>query len=112
MATQLKLLSTTTASRHGGGKEKGRRKTRRPLTPKLALHVTFRSSQARGKLTLLHPERAQRIQTKLQAIARRFHVRVYQYANSGNHSPTSSVAKPVKAFRIFSELPAPQSPAS
>ncbi len=84
-AQQLNLLKTTTESRHGGGREKGRRKTRRPLTPKLALHVTFRAESARDKLSLLHPQHAKHVETRLKAIARKFHVRVYQYANSGNH---------------------------
>jgi hypothetical protein len=36
-------------------------------------------------LSMLRPERAKHIQRQLQSIAKRFHVRVYQYANSGNH---------------------------
>ena len=82
---QLPLLKSATESRHGGGLERGRRKTRRPLTPKLALHVTFRAVCAQNEHSLLHPRHARHIERRLQAIARRFRVRVYQYANSGNH---------------------------
>jgi len=55
------------------------------MSPRTPLHVTFRSARAKGPLSFLRPIHARRVQAKTQQLSKRFHVRVHQYANAGNH---------------------------
>jgi REP element-mobilizing transposase RayT len=70
---------------HGGDLRKKRRKLARPIDPKRAMHVTFRSEKAQGELSLLHSKNAKRVNQEVRKIAARNGIRVYEYANSGNH---------------------------
>lgn len=72
-------------AKHGGDLAKGKRKTFRPIDTKQALHVVLRSSKARGEVSLLHPKHCNAIEKHVQKIARRCGVRVYRFANVGNH---------------------------
>jgi REP element-mobilizing transposase RayT len=72
-------------AQHGGDLAKGKRKTFRPIDPKQALHVVLRSSKARGELSLLHPRHCNAIEKHVHKTARRCGVRVYRFANVGNH---------------------------
>jgi REP element-mobilizing transposase RayT len=104
--SQLRLKLADQSKQHGGSCEfcearesgrklrrpnpcaqrhQGRRKAARPHSARTPLHVTFRSSKARGGLSFLHPAHAQRIKARTQAAAKRFQVRVHQFANVGNH---------------------------
>ena len=77
--------SRTASIAHGGEHTHGKRKSVRPIDPKQALHVVLRSSRARGELSMLHPRHCGPIQGLTQRLARRWGVRVYRYANVGNH---------------------------
>ncbi len=70
---------------HGGEHTKNKRKIRRPIDPKQALHVVLRSSQARGSSSMLHPKHCDHIHDFTEALAKRWGVRLYRYANVGNH---------------------------
>jgi REP element-mobilizing transposase RayT len=70
---------------HGGTTRAGLRKIARPIDPKRAMHVTLKSAKAKGPLSLLRPQHSKRIEQKLRELARRYDIRVYQFANSGNH---------------------------
>jgi hypothetical protein len=70
---------------HGGELARGHRKGPRPFDPKQALHVVLRSSKARGGLSMLHPRHCNHIRTLVERLQRRRAVRVYGYANVGNH---------------------------
>jgi REP element-mobilizing transposase RayT len=70
---------------HGGDHSIGKRKSKRPFDPKQALHVVLRSSKAHGKLSMLSSKRAAAIQAFLNKTSRRWNVRIYRYANVGNH---------------------------
>jgi REP element-mobilizing transposase RayT len=72
-------------AKHGGDLAKGKRKTFRPIDTKQALHVVLRSSKARGELSLLHPKHCNAIERHVQKTAKRCGVRVYRFANVGNH---------------------------
>jgi REP element-mobilizing transposase RayT len=88
MAAQLKLHfidDKFTRVEHGGSLHRGRRKERRPFSRKKAMHLTLRSSSARGGRSMLHPKHAKFIRALLTALARRWKVRVYGYSNNGNH---------------------------
>ena len=68
---------------HGGVLAVGRRRSRRALSTKRALHITLKSEFAYAKRSLLnHRALIYRIQKKA---SRRFGVRVYQLAICGNH---------------------------
>ena len=75
----------TAALAHGGQRALGRRKSYRPIDPKQALHVVLRSSIARGKRSMLHPAHCDQIHGFTQKVALRWGIRVYRYANVGNH---------------------------
>jgi REP element-mobilizing transposase RayT len=66
------------------GKEwKSNPKTARPVAVKQAMHLVLRSSLARNERSLLLHDRT--IQRVLQRLAKRFGIRLYDIANSGNH---------------------------
>jgi REP element-mobilizing transposase RayT len=70
---------------HGGSLAHRKRKTARPIDPKQALHVVLRSSQARGERSMLHPKLQPHVDAAARTIATRHGVRLYRYANVGNH---------------------------
>jgi REP element-mobilizing transposase RayT len=70
---------------HGGELGKGKRKIKRPLDPKQALHVVLRSSSARGRWSMLHPQNCDHVHDFTEKLAQRWGVRLYRYANVGNH---------------------------
>lgn len=70
---------------HGGTLGKGLRKRERPLDPKRPLHVVLRSTRARGEWSMLRARHEKRIKHLVHANARRHGVRVFRFANSGNH---------------------------
>ena len=71
---------------HGGEHSLGKRKSRRPLDPKQALHVVLRSSIARGENSMLHPRNAGHIHDFTHKLAQKCGVRIYRYANVGRAS--------------------------
>ena len=77
--------SKTATISHGGDHTQGKRKTRRPIDPRQALHVVLRSSLARGELSLLHPKHCDPVHIFTHKLAKRWGVRIYRYANVGNH---------------------------
>jgi REP element-mobilizing transposase RayT len=73
------------AKEHGGELSQGKRKTFRPIDPKQALHIVLRSSKAKGQRSMLHPKYCNPIERFVQKTAKRWSVRLYRYANVGNH---------------------------
>jgi REP element-mobilizing transposase RayT len=70
---------------HGGDLGRGKRKTARPIDPKQALHVVLRSSIARGERSMLRPQYCQSIHDFTHRLAEHWGVRIYRFANVGNH---------------------------
>ena len=70
---------------HGGDLWRGGRKRERPIATKSAMHVTLRSSLAKGEGSFLHPRHAPFIRDLLARLSRRFQVRLYETANAGTH---------------------------
>lgn len=62
---------------------KGQRKVARPLSTAHPIHIVYRSSKAKAKLSLLNFSR--RIDKILAQQANKFGVTIYEKANSGNH---------------------------
>jgi REP element-mobilizing transposase RayT len=66
------------------GKEwKSNPKTARPVAVRQAMHLVLRSSLARNERSMLLHDRT--IQRVLRRLAKRFGIRLYDIANSGNH---------------------------
>ncbi len=82
MPKQLSFLPTP-LKEHGGSFRKGKRKAQRPFDPKRPLHLTMRSSKARGSRSLL--QHKWRVWGLLQKVSDKHQVRVYRFANVGNH---------------------------
>lgn len=70
---------------HGGSVSRGRRKIHRPLDPKRPLHLVLRSSKASGALSLWNHKHSGRIENLARRYAQHFGIRIYEYANAGNH---------------------------
>jgi REP element-mobilizing transposase RayT len=88
---------------HGGSLSMGKRKTFRPIDPKQALHVVLRSSKARGKLSMLHPKNCNMIESFVQKCAKRWGVRIYRFANVGNHLHLLIQVPTREAWKRFSK---------
>ncbi len=72
-----------TTKEHGGILAVGKRRSRRPLSTKHALHVTLKSDHASGLRSLLrHRQLIERISERA---AKRFGIRIYQHAICNNH---------------------------
>jgi REP element-mobilizing transposase RayT len=79
------LNRNTESTAHGGEHTQGKRKSKRPFDPKQALHVVLRSSKARGEFSKLHPKNCNHVKSLVSRLKQRWGIRVYRYANVGNH---------------------------
>lgn len=70
---------------HGGTIGQGRRKRERPLDARRPLHFVLRSEQAKGPWSLLHSKNERRVKHLVYHHARKQGLRVFRYANAGNH---------------------------
>ena len=70
---------------HGGSHGQGKRKRERPVSTKEAMHLVFRAKDAKGPLSLLQKRSVNFILFFRRRFCKKFGVRVYEYANSGNH---------------------------
>ncbi|MCM2323512.1 MAG: transposase [Oligoflexia bacterium] len=103
---QLDFLKTPTfrelsRREHGGRLGEGRRKTARPMSPRLPLHVILRSTKAKGDWSLLKSKHEKRVKHLTYALARKFHVKVYRFANAGNHLHLVLKAKHKDGFKAY-----------
>lgn len=78
-------FSSNSKKYFGGNLLKGNAREKRPLSKSSALHIVLRSEIAKGRLSLLHPQRAKLIEKIIYRFANKFAVKIYRYANSGNH---------------------------
>lgn len=66
--------------------KKSHAKKARPISTKHSIHLTLRSSKARGEKSFLaNRKRSTLIESKVKFIADKFGVQIYRYANVGNH---------------------------
>jgi hypothetical protein len=70
---------------HGGELIIGKRKTQRPVVPKKWMHVTLKSSFAKGNLSMLHVRHRMKIQKMIHRYARKYLIKVGDGVNMGNH---------------------------
>lgn len=84
---QLFLSKSFKIKREFGGSllNKSNAKTARPVSTKEAMHIVLKSSFAKGKHSMLGKNRTARIRKAIDAQAQRFQVKIYEFANVGNH---------------------------
>jgi REP element-mobilizing transposase RayT len=87
---------------HGGELAQRKRKTYRPIDTKQALHVTLKSSKARRELSMLHPKHCNHIEKFVRKTAEKWGVRIYRYANVGNHLHLLIKTRSRAAWQSFS----------
>jgi len=85
----------------GGSMLKGNAREQRPISVKRPMHLVMKSSLARGESSFLSKKRARRIEDLVHHQGKLHGVRIYRFANSGNH--LHLVIKPVskRAFRTY-----------
>src|SRR5260221_2591447 len=88
-----------TRTEHGGEVRQGRRKLERPVSVRRPMHVVLTSQRAVGPWSLRKHERA--VREALRAMARRFGIRVYDFANVGTHLHLVVRARRREAFQSF-----------
>ena len=70
----------------GAHLKKSHAKKARPIAIKKTMHLTLRSSKAKGKYSLrLNKDRINRIEKVVRSQAQKFGVEIFRYANVGNH---------------------------
>ena len=84
---------------HGGAVRRGRRKLERPVSVRRPMHVVLSSHRARGAWSLRR--HAPAVQGALRAMAQRFGIRVYDFANVGSHLHLLVRARRRESFQAF-----------
>src|SRR6185503_10348171 len=105
-ARQISLFDDQTKKRfnrvsHGGGLNNGKRKLERPLSKKKWIHLTMRSSKAKGALSFKTPKNEVAINQILKSKAKKFGVKIADRANVGNHLHLKIKIHSREAFQKF-----------
>jgi REP element-mobilizing transposase RayT len=84
---QLSLFNEKQFPRTFGGDVRGKRKTKRPLSTKLPIHLILRANQhvERKEKTKVFSYRSQKNIRILQTVAKKFHIKVYQSVFNYTH---------------------------
>jgi putative transposase len=99
-ARQLSFLPPT-ESRHGGDVRPHKRKTLRPIDTKKPMHLTLRSTRARGQWSMLAHGNRGRVYVLMTEIAERYGVKVYRFENVGNHLHLLISVQSRRQFQTF-----------
>lgn len=86
---------------HGHGVRQGKRKLSRPFDSKKSMHITLRSAKARGKWSFLHRRNDKKIQRALYRYAVQFNIKIYRFANVGNHLHILLKGQSKREFQSF-----------
>ncbi len=95
----LQSQSELARTQHGGEVRRGQRKLERPVSTRRPMHLVLTSRRARGAWSLRRHDRA--VRNVLRRMARRFDVRVYDYANVGSHLHLVLRARRREGFQGF-----------
>ena len=85
---------------HGGDQIKGRRKIYRPLNPKKPLHVIFKSSHAKGRLSLRGKNQIA-TQKIVESTASKHGIKLHRFINVGNHLHIFASFKKREDMQVF-----------
>ena len=83
--TQFKFRIPKAKAYHGGALLLNRRKSKRPLAFKQALHVVIRSRHAVGVNSFRQTKNLQKIENLITTLAAKYHVQIYKQTVQGNH---------------------------
>jgi len=86
-------------TQHGGDVRRGQRKLDRPVSTRRPMHLVLASHRARGPWSLRKHDRA--VREVLRRMARRFDVRIYDFANVGSHLHLVLRARRREGFQGF-----------
>ncbi len=70
---------------YGGDLLKGKRKGRRPFSPKKALHLVFRSDEAKGRWSFLLPSNRKKARVLLDHYINKWQMKLYEVSFNSNH---------------------------
>lgn len=86
-----------------GGKylNKSHAKRPRPLSTKHPIHLVLRSKKARGELSFLHHQQFRKVNGIVSRTAKKHGIRIYDYANVGNHLHILIKLRSVRGWRAF-----------
>ncbi|MGE0763812.1 MAG: transposase [Bdellovibrionales bacterium] len=98
---QQELFRVSKKVWHGGHKQKGRRKTARPLAAKTWLHLVLKSERARGHWSFLKTQNKRVVSQVLTTQSRRFGVQIGEWVNMGNHLHLKCRFQTRKEFQNF-----------
>lgn len=101
VSTDKSLKKRFSRVAHGGGLNKNKRKLERPISTKRSMHITLRSSQARGKWSFLNFKNRIHIESIVRQQARKFGVKIQDFANVGNHLHIKTRAATRQGFQSF-----------
>jgi REP element-mobilizing transposase RayT len=93
------MLEMKNIKHFGGSYLKNHPKGKRPLTTKRSMHLVMRSLFAKGAQSFLRKDRE--IQALVNAQAKRFGVKIYRFANAGNHLHLVILPRSRNAYRAF-----------
>jgi REP element-mobilizing transposase RayT len=93
--TEAELSRTS----HGGDLRRGRRKLERPVSTRRPMHLVLTSRRARGAWSLRKHDRV--VRDVMRQMARRFEVRIYDFANVGSHLHLVLRARRREGFQGF-----------
>ena len=93
------VQSELARTQHGGDVRRGLRKLDRPVSTRRPMHVVLASHRARGPWSLRKHDRA--VREGLRRMARRFDVRIYDFANVGSHLHLVLRARRREGFQGF-----------
>lgn len=86
---------------HGGGLNKNKRKLERPVSTKRPMHLSLRAEQARGKWSFLNFKNRIHVERIVRQQARKFGVKIQDFANVGNHLHIKTKATTRLGFQSF-----------
>src|ERR1700722_17986157 len=99
-ARQLSFLPPT-ESRHGGDTHVNKRKILRPIDTKRPMHVTLKSTRARGEWSMLSKRNRARVASLMVSTSKRYGVKVHRFENVGNHLHLLISVKSRRQFQTF-----------
>lgn len=99
--TYLPGLERSNVKAFGGILIKGNPREARPISIKRPMHLVMRSKHATGDLSFLHSSRVRKIEELVQRLARQKNVKVYRFANSGNHLHLIILPRSLHAFKAY-----------
>ncbi len=86
---------------HGGKFARGKRKCARPITTKEPMHIVLKSSKACGQYNMLRKVNLICVENVVRYYAKINYIKIYNYANVGNHLHILVRTKSREGFKRF-----------